>query len=69
MDFFDRYFGWFIAIGIGLVIALAVASLVASERAHDAFMAACKKDHKEYECTAAWRAGSTTVLPIFIPTR
>lgn len=38
-----------------------------------AFMQQCMEDHKEYECTAMWRAGetkTTTVpVPIIIPTR
>ena len=30
------------------------------------FMTECKLDHKEYECTAMWRAGEnhTTVVPM-----
>src|SRR3954462_1642193 len=38
--------------------------------AHDRFMAQCMQDHKEYECTAMWRAGDSgppAVIPMFIP--
>lgn len=40
------------------------------EKARKAFMAECVKDHKEYECTAMWRAGEpkTVVVPIHTTT-
>lgn len=36
------------------------------EKARKAFMFECTKDHKEYECTAMWRAGEpkTVIVPI-----
>jgi len=36
------------------------------EQERKAFMFDCTKDHKEYECTAMWRAGEpkTVVVPI-----
>lgn len=39
-------------------------------KAKDAFMTDCLKDHKQYECTAMWRAGdsksSTVVVPMYV---
>lgn len=36
----------------------------------EAFMTECLKDHKQYECTAMWRAGdnksSTVVVPMYV---
>ncbi len=50
-------------------IALLIPPLVRDNEAKTAaFMEACQKDHKEYECTVMWRAGAckTSLLPIII---
>lgn len=53
-------------LGLCWVLILAIDSMGKRE---DAFMVACKQDHKEYECTAMWRAGNapSQVVPVFIP--
>lgn len=50
-----------VVLGYGLVVGARE-----KEKARKAFMAECVKDHKEYECTAMWRAGEpkTVVVPI-----
>lgn len=37
----------------------------------EVFMRQCLKDHKEYECTAMWRAGRShfVPMPLIIPMR
>lgn len=44
------------------IFQLAMADIKQKEQ----FMISCKQDHKEYECTAMWRAGEnrTTVMPV-----
>ncbi len=56
---------------VGLIVAVYVGMAHAQE-AHTRFMRQCMEDHKEYECTALWRAGSKSgpdliVLPIPLP--
>lgn len=58
----------------GLIVAIVVIAGFGIKQGIDAeaaFMAACQKDHKEYECTAMWRAGQSHVvpMPIVIPVR
>jgi len=49
----------------GMVLLL-IGGAMADAKTQGAFMAQCLKDHKEYECTAMWRAGEdhTTVVPV-----
>ena len=55
------------------IAAIIVGNIVSTkwrEEERHAFMVACLKDRKEYECTAMWRAGESheQIIPIFIPT-
>jgi hypothetical protein len=49
--------------GLGLFFALLIGVCVYAVRtnldARHRFMSQCMEDHKEYECTALWRAGSS----------
>lgn len=49
-----------VSISIALITAILYGTLL-NARAHEAerkaFMFECTKEHKEYECTAMWRAG------------
>jgi len=52
----------------GIVAAVWYAASVGAAR-YDRFMAQCMEDHKEYQCTAMWRAGDhpppdVVVMPI-----
>ena len=64
-------FGWFLVAFAVVIIALGVMAGNASMRDRMAFMEDCMKDRKEYECTAMWRAGQPSVvpMPIVIPVR
>lgn len=56
-----------IVVGVAILAYLNVAK---EREAHTRFMRQCIQDHKEYECTALWRAGdrpSTDLLVIPIP--
>ncbi len=60
-----------ILIGVGF---LAYRSVTLDDAARARFMRQCMEDHKEYECTALWRAGNRSgpdiiPIPIPIPTR
>ena len=62
-----------LAFVIGLA-ALVYFALTSGREAHARFMRQCMKDHKEYECTALWRAEDRSapdvlVLPIPLPSR
>ena len=62
-----------LAFVIGLA-ALGYFALTSGREAHARFMRQCMEDHKEYECTALWRAGDRSapdvlVLPIPLPSR
>lgn len=72
VDLFD----FFPTAALIFVAALLVASVLAIWSEYDAyqkFMAQCRQDHKEYECTAMWRDGSSrsvlVPMPIVIPAR
>lgn len=41
----------------------------ASNDEREAFMVECRKERKEYECKAMWRAGNsgTVVVPMVVP--
>lgn len=65
-------FGLCFAIVIAGVVALVWRGVERDKAAHTRFMQQCMEDHKEYECTALWRAGNRSnqdviVLPIPIP--
>lgn len=68
-DFFDWVMMFFIGAVIILVIAMIAFSVIDGNKEREAFMRECLKDHKEYECTAMWRAGDSNVvpMPIIIP--
>ena len=60
-----------VAFVIGLA-ALGYFAFTSGREAHARFMRQCMEDHKEYECTALWRAGDRSapdvlVLPIPLP--
>jgi hypothetical protein len=67
MNFEDKLFAGAL-VAISVLIALVA---ISNKRDRDAFMVACQKDRKEYECVAMWRAGDshTTVMPIVMPVR
>ena len=58
-------FGGLLAAFSGLLVY----GVLLSQEDHARFMSQCMQDHKEYECTAMWRAGDQHPLPqvIFIP--
>lgn len=71
----DAIADWFLDnLGTVLVVMilgfLALIFVIAKDTGEreDAFMSECTKDHKQYECTAMWRAGerhdSTVVVPV-----
>lgn len=66
--------GLFLLVITGLGVAV-VHDARQDAKEHKHFMEQCLKDHKEYECTALWRAGedhdNTAVIPmpIYIPSR
>ena len=66
----DRKMEIFILSAIVTIVVGMLWGTVATQRQHEverkAFMFECTKDHKEYECTAMWRAGEpkTVVVPI-----
>ena len=55
-------FGLFFAALIGF----GVYAFKTGENAHRRFMTQCMEDHKEYECTAMWRAGSSEAPTIML---
>jgi hypothetical protein len=59
------------ALVIGAIILAMAFGIKHDMNVEAAFMAACRKDHKEYECTAMWRSGESHVvpMPIVIPVR
>lgn len=65
--------GWVLVGTLVLMAAFFVAAVDADSKARNAFMRECLQDHKQYECTAMWRAGErherTTVVPVFVPHR
>lgn len=71
MSFMELFGGWVIGIGVTLFVALILWLGYLSSEAHEAkrvaFMTECQQDHKEYECTAMWRAGEPDTIPVFIP--
>ncbi len=59
-----------VAVFGGIIVAVVVLLWYAIAQDIDAkedFMQACLKDHKQYECTAMWRAGQQNYVPIVIP--
>ena len=67
--FFDNFMGIgcliaFLGLGV-LVVGLIWA--IFTDDSHQKFMEQCLKDHKEYECTAMWRAGDKHVQPAVVP--
>lgn len=54
---------WFIAGAVALLLLIGYAEYHEQSR----FMDACLQDHKEYECTAMWRAGESHT--VFIQSR
>lgn len=70
-NFFFDHFGWFSgALWVACVIGMG-AAINHDIKEQERFMVECLKDHKEYECTAMWRAGESKVMPvpIIIPMR
>jgi hypothetical protein len=70
------YWEEIVGIIVGVILALGLIALVLVAVASDAkararFMEQCIEDRPEYECTAMWRAGEATVVPvpIVIPIR
>lgn len=62
-DNFGALLLFVVVLMLGLIFGL---GLSLKDR-RDAFMEQCQEDHKEYECTAMWRAGSrssSTVVPM-----
>ena len=61
-----------IMIGTILLVMIAIYYGVSrGQEAHARFMRQCMEDHKEYECTALWRAGdraSPDLIVMPIPT-
>ena len=56
-----------VGVAVGIYVGVARA-----QEAHTRFMRQCMEDHKEYECTALWRAGGRSgadliVLPVPLP--
>ncbi len=52
-------------------VAIGYYAVTRGREAHVRFMRQCMEDHKEYECTALWRAGdraSPDLIVIPIPT-
>lgn len=67
MDWLEKSMGWVltaITLGVCALLWWGVEESIAARRA---FMAECLQDHKQYECTAMWRAGESQVVPVFIP--
>jgi hypothetical protein len=65
-------FGLCVAIVMAAFVAVVWRAIDQQKAAHARFMQQCMEDHKEYECTALWRAGNRSnqdviVLPIPIP--
>jgi hypothetical protein len=60
---FDRRVLTILICGLSLFFALVISVCVYAVRtnldARHRFMSQCMEDHKEYECTALWRAGSS----------
>lgn len=70
---FDWFFDNFAGIGC-LIFFLGLGVLAAgfmwaafTDDSHQRFMEQCLKDHKEYECTAMWRAGEKPAQPVPFP--
>lgn len=67
-NFLDKALGPFIVIMIGGVALFTVVAIyaIATDRSREDFMTECQHDHKQYECSAMWRAGhsTTTVVPM-----
>ena len=69
----DRRFHWIMG-SVTVAFLLGFAWLViyvvkVATASHERFMDQCMQDHKEYECTAMWRAGdSAPPTVVFIPT-
>lgn len=56
--------------GIGLAMVALLCFLIYSvvtDTSKEDFMKECMQDKKKYECTAMWRAGKSSVVPVFIP--
>lgn len=67
-----RIFGVGTAILVAVLVGLAWLAVSHENAREDRFMTQCVHDHKEYECTAMWRAGDRSIdivpVPIIIPT-
>jgi hypothetical protein len=60
-----------VAVTVLFFVALRYYAITRGREAHARFMRQCMEDHKEYECTALWRAGdraSPDLIVIPIPT-
>lgn len=45
---------------VAAVVGFAAYALKVSQETQHRFMTQCMQDHKEYECTAMWRAGDNS---------
>ena len=60
-----------VAVTVLFFVVLGYYAITRGREAHGRFMRQCMEDHKEYECTALWRAGdraSPDLIVIPIPT-
>ena len=66
MDSEITVLGGFIVVVLVVFGFFAFKSCQSDDAENKKFMAGCLTEHKEYECTAMWRAGEshTTVMPI-----
>jgi len=68
----DDYWPGVVMVSLLCLLVFALFMAVKTENEAKArFMGECRQDHKEYECTAMWRAGEKDVVPvpIVIPIR
>ena len=61
---------WLVVFVVGtLAVAMIIGITKQSGEQREAFMAECVQYHKQFECTAMWRAGNTqpsTAMPVII---
>ncbi len=66
----DRTMLWLIVVVVFLAGGIGALVLYASSRAEkewQEFNTECVKDHKQYECSAMWRAGESQTVVVPIP--
>lgn len=60
----EKFVGTLLVLFLVGCVWLVIVAADHSMKAKTKFMDECKKDHKEYECTAMWRAGEPDVVPM-----